>query len=309
MVRTVIPFRRPARDAELFARDIACEEGGEVPLGAAETAEIESVWDALGGLDAEDFGAAGDEGRRHAPRPALVAGAAVLAASLALGAAFLWAERPVVHQSGVGERSTVVLPDGSRVTLNTDTRIQVRVTDRRREVTLQSGEAFFMVEHRADDVPFDVLTHDARVRVTGTRFNVYRQAGFTDIDLIEGAVQVGPVAREGGARVTLRPGEAVRVAAPGGPGPVSPAQAERIADWRQGRVSFHQTALGDAVAEMNRYSRTRLRLADAHLETMRVDGVFEAGDTAAFAQALQALHGVHIRRHGADWTLSAPGDR
>ena len=76
------------------------------------------------------------------------------------------------------------------------------------------------MDHR-DDAPFDVLSHAARIRVTGTRFNVYRHATFTDVDLLQGGVGAGhgnhgerPAARPAGsapeAAVDPVGGEAVR---------------------------------------------------------------------------------------------------
>lgn len=303
MVRTVIPFHPRPRDADRFVADLAQEEQGGAPSSRPETREVETVWDALGGLDAADFDlAANDAGSPRLSRRAMLTGAG-LAASGAVGGAFLWSRRAVVHETGIGERETLVLSDGSQVTLNTATRIEVRLDGGRREVRLDSGEAFFSVAHLADAAPFDVLSDGARIRVTGTRFNVRRHSDFTRVDLIEGGVAVGP-ASEATSRLILRPGQAVRLDKQGLPGSVVPARLEQIADWRQGRISFDGAALAEAVLEMNRYSRIRLVVVDPRLARTPVDGVFMAGDTAAFAGALQALYGTSIARDGDLWTLS-----
>lgn len=302
MVRTVIPFGRPAPNAEIdaeadaFVADRLREEQGKdahAPHG-----QIGEVWDGLGQLDASDF--AVDE--RPAPgRRGLIVGGA-LAAGFALGGVLLWRGQPVIHETALGERRTVDLPDGSRVTLNTATRLAARFDGDRRAVVLEAGEALFEVAHR-DGAPFDVLSQDSRIRVTGTRFNVYRHAAFTQVDLLEGGVTAGP-AKGAGAAVHLRPGQAVRLSAAGQPGPIFVAQAGRIDDWNHGRISFDGASLGEAVAEMNRYSRTPLRVLNPSLNRLPIDGVFEAGDTAAFAQAVGRLHGVAARTDGKAWTLS-----
>src|SRR6185437_413334 len=73
--------------------------------------------------------------------------AAGLAASL-LAAAWiaqtLW--RSIVT-TGVGEQKTIILADGSRVTLNTDSRIIVDYGKHTRTVILRYGEAYFQVVH------------------------------------------------------------------------------------------------------------------------------------------------------------------
>ncbi len=298
MVRTVIPFGRPARDteADAFVADRLREEHGED--ARTEQGQIGEVWDALGQLDAADF--ALDE-RPAVNRRGLIVGGA-LAAGFALGGVLLWRGQPVIHETAVGERRTIALPDGSRVTLNTATRLATRFNGDRREVVLEAGEALFEVAHQGG-APFDVLSQDGRIRVTGTRFNVYRQAAFTQIDLLEGGVTAGP-AKGADASVHLRPGQAVRLSTAGQPGPIFVAQAGRIDDWNHGRISFDGASLNEAVAEMNRYSRTPLRVLNPSLNRLPIDGVFEAGDTAAFARAVGRLHGVAARTDGKSWTLS-----
>lgn len=309
MVRPVMPFPVPARDAEAeaFVADRLREERGETISPRPQDGQIDQVWEALGQLDASDF--ALDDApaaprrstaRGGMDRRAWIAGGA-LAAGFVLGGVVLWGQQPVIHETKVGERRTVALPDGSQVTLNTATRISARFAGDRREIVLEAGEAFFAVVHR-DGAPFDVVSQGARVRVTGTRFNVYRRPGFTEVDLLQGGVEVAPVA--GGPAVRLAAGQAVRVSPSGQAGPVSAAQAARIDDWRQGRISFERTPLAQAVAEMNRYSRTPLRIVTPSLAELPIDGAFEAGDTAAFAKALGRLHGVSVKTDGRAWTLS-----
>jgi transmembrane sensor len=305
MVRTVIPFRSPARDdeADAFVADRLAEERGEVvePRG---TSEIDDVWDAIGQLDTADFAVVEAKTSPAVSRRAWLVGG-TLAAGVAFGGVFLWCAQPVVHETGIGERRTVALPDGSQVTLNTASRIEVRFDGGRREVVLAAGEAFFSVTRQADHAPFDVFSHAAQIRVTGTRFNLYRHADFTDVDLLEGGVTVGPTNGQANAAVRLAPGQAVRVSASGRPGRITSARLGRIEDWRRGLVSFDRTPLPAAVAEMNRYSRAPIRLDDAALGQLRVDGVFETGDTAAFAKALHGLHDVAVRQDGEAWRLSS----
>lgn len=305
MVRTVIPFRGPPRDAEAdaFVADRLREEQDPSASPRADHGQIGEVWDALGQLDAADFALDAPKADNSAlNRRGLIAGGA-LAAGFALGGVLLWRQRPVAYETAVGERRTVTLPDGSRVTLNTATRLTARFGGDRREVLLESGEALFAVVHR-DGAPFDVLSQGGRIRVTGTRFNVYRQADFTQVDLLEGGVTAGPAQEGSQAFVRLRPGQAVRLAPTGEPGPILVAQAGRIDDWNHGRISFVGASLSEAVAEMNRYSPAPLRILNPSLGRLQIDGVFEAGDTAAFARAVARLHNVSAKADGRGWTLS-----
>ncbi|ADU15313.1 FecR family protein [Asticcacaulis excentricus] len=291
MVRTVIPFQAketPPQDVEalrLVEAMTDVEEGAANAIGTAGDTwtqrELEAVWDAVGLLDAPDFA----ETRPQRVRWPVAVGIAA-AVVLGLGVWFV-AQRPVIYETKVGKRQAVVLADGSRVTLNTGSRIEVRG----RKVDLMRGEALFEVAHRPDASPFDVRTDMAQVRVTGTRFTVRREETGTDVNLIEGRVEVRGE-RPGAQIVKLKAGQAVAVGRAGDLGPVHPADTAGVSDWLQGRLTFSRTPLKEAVAEMNRYSDRKLIVADARLSALRIDGEFEAGNTEALAQALHALYGV-----------------
>jgi transmembrane sensor len=308
MVRTVIPFRSAPRDveADAFVADRLKEEAGETGVTPADHGQVAEVWDALGQLDSADFepGAARAEAGAQMNRRAWMIGG-TLAAGVAIGGVFLWRQQPVIHETGVGERRTIRLSDGTEATLNTDSRIIARVNGDRREVVVEQGEVFFDVAH-LDGAAFNVFSHEARIHVTGTRFNVRRHSSFTDVDLLEGSVDIGARSAVDAKGLSLAAGQAIRIDIHGQPtAPLSPARAAYIEDWRQGRISFDHTRLSEAVAEMNRYSQTPLVLDDQELGNLLIDGVFEAGDTAAFARALRDLRGVHIRREGPYWRLSS----
>lgn len=302
MVRTVIPFHgkgTPPQDAEALRLVEAMTHEEAITSDTAANApnsegdvwkrrELEAVWDAVGLLDAADFAEQMPVRRPWWPVAAGIAAAVVLG----LGVFYL-SQRPTVYETSVGERRPLVLADGSRVTLNTDSRIEVRG----RKVELTRGEALFEVAHKADARPFDVITDQARVRVTGTRFNVRLDEGRTGVDLIEGHVEVRGQKTDAGM-VRLDAGQAVEVDDRGRVGRVHTADTDGVADWLQGRLTFDNTPLSEAVAEMNRYSRRKLVLADAGLKDLSINGEFQSGDVLAFSQALQALYRVDVEVQG-----------
>lgn len=117
-------------------------------------------------------------------------------ATLALAASLLVAVIGIgfyVQQSGlrtgVGERRTVVLDDGTQVTLNTATRMTVGYDKHRRHVRLESGEAFFEVAKRPE-WPFVVTVGDREVTALGTSFLVRRDFARIAVTLLEGKVRV-----------------------------------------------------------------------------------------------------------------------
>lgn len=92
-------------------------------------------------------------------------------------------------RTGIGERRTVLLDDGTQVTLNTATRMTVDYDKHRRHVRLESGEAFFEVAKRPE-WPFVVTAGDREVTALGTSFLVRRDSARIAVTLLEGKVRV-----------------------------------------------------------------------------------------------------------------------
>ncbi len=252
------------------------------------------------------------EGLPEAPRraafPARYAAlAASLVAVIALGALFLLPPTgnpgtPPVEvaasrqlSSPVGSIRRVTLDDGSVVTLDTDTRLEVAFTPAERRLRLLAGRARFEVAHDAAR-PFIVAAGEGEVVATGTVFDVSLVGARPRVRLIEGSVEVRN-RRAGVASPTplarLSPGQAIAIGAPEAvPAPAPPAE-ER---WVSGMLSFDGTPLADALAEANRYSSVHIRLADPALAGLKVSGAFKAGDQEAIAAALAAGFGLRVER-------------
>jgi len=222
------------------------------------------------------------------------------------------------YDTGVGEQRIVMLKDGTRMSLNTSTRVRVVLGTSRRTVEVGGGEALFEV---AKDVsrPFVVRAAGSEVTATGTAFVVrYTPAiessrDAVDITLVEGRVVVrgaadGSPSAESVPAVDMVPGQRLRVASGsrGQTGSLLKPQVDRprvdqVLAWKRGEVVFDNASLAEAVVEMNRYSSTPIRWAGADaLGDLRVSGVFKTGDNLSFARAVAKLHSlvVHERLEG-----------
>jgi transmembrane sensor len=93
----------------------------------------------------------------------------------------------------------------------------------------------------------------------------------------------------------LQPGEAVTLVG-GNVGTPRPADVEALTSWTTGRLIFRDTPLVAAVAEMNRYGRVPIVLATGRADTLRVNGVFDTGNTEAFVTAASAVSGLRVDR-------------
>jgi transmembrane sensor len=82
---------------------------------------------------------------------------------------------------------------------------------------------------------------------------------------------------------------------------------EQMIAWKRNEAVFDDVPLVDAVNEMNRYSRTPILLiGDGALSKLRVSGLYRTGDSASFAQAVAALHGLTVRERGGRLELVPP---
>jgi transmembrane sensor len=269
---------------------------------------------------------------KHWPRIAVVAVACCVAASAVLtlnsarhSRSDVLATSPVPastekYSTAHNERSTVTLSDGTVVTLNLGTALDVAFTPAERFVRITQGQAFFEVAknpHR----PFIVAAADRRVTALGTQFDVRLDPDRVEVVLLEGKVAVdhdSPTMLERlnirKAHVELKPGEKL-VAALGSPVTVTDTNAQRVTSWRQGWVVFDNETVGNAVAELNRYADHPLTVPDESVRNLHFSGVFRVGQPDRFAAIIQELlpvkavegaHGETLLIHTEPGTPAAP---
>jgi len=283
------------------------------------------TWQEAAGLSRAQIQSAASEPPRRAGSGGGSAGRLALAVAMlcfvVVSAVSLWPGH--AYSTGVGEQRTILLADGSRMTLNTSTEVRVKLTDALRAVTVKRGEALFEVEKDARR-PFVVSVSDAKVVATGTAFLVRstppaRPIGDAfDVTLLEGQVIVerasGAVQSSLASAVVMMPGQRLRVSQAVEPGQAAvPAGArldrpelDTVLAWKRGVAVLDNVTLEEAVAEMNRYSHVPIRLGDtAAMKALRVSGVYRAGDNEAFASALASLHGLVVRPSNGGLELAA----
>lgn len=199
------------------------------------------------------------------------------------------------YVTGKGHKSIIDLPDGTRVTLDADSALDVAFTGGRRDLRLVKGHAFFDVAHDRDH-PFAVQADDRVVTALGTQFDVRLTPGVVRVVLAEGGVSVAT----GGARpVRLTPGQ-VFVAKTGAAGTVSATNVDQALSWRQGVVEFRDQPLSEAVAQLNRYTRARIIIRDPKVAALRITGVFKTGDVKRFGRSVSQVLPVRMIARDAD---------
>lgn len=198
----------------------------------------------------------------------------------------------VDHATGVGERASIALSDGSRVTLDSASAIDIAFNEERRGIRLAKGRAFFDVGR--DRRRFVVEAAGSEIVAFGTEFDVRIDADRLQVTLVEGKVSVARVASRSPA-YTLEPGEQLVLDA-GGRTTVSKVNLESALSWQRGFETFDNDTLAHAVAELNRHTTEQLVIRDPEVAELRVSGMFRTGDSSRFADAVALVHPVRIVR-------------
>jgi transmembrane sensor len=229
-------------------------------------------------------------------RSAAIAASLILVVGLATGILLRyspWSANPNAGEfaTQVGERSSIILTDGSTVVLNTDSRIRVAFDGQVRRVQLLAGQAWFEVA-KNQPRPFVVEAGDRKVTAHGTAFDV-RLDGHDQVQvtLIEGRVSVEALNSSGAGpnipadHEDLLPGDQLIVT---GARPASKRKTDvaKATSWREGQIIFDDDTLAAAIAEVNRYSAKKIVLADPRLASLRMSGVFIAGHSDSFVETV-----------------------
>jgi transmembrane sensor len=234
-----------------------------------------------------------------------VAAFAIAAAALA-AVVWFWPPATLGYATAAGEQRTLVLEDGSRVTLNTRTRIAVRLEHDAREIVLEGGEAFFEVSKDASR-PFTVRTPIGSARAVGTRFDVYLEERQLSVTIAEGSVLVdGPVSGNGvlvgaGSRAELRAGTARAV--------VNPADLPAALGWLSRRIDANNAPLADVLRDFSRYTRLPIRAATPAIAELRVSAVLRTGDLEALQATLKDAFGLDIEQRDGEYLVFDRKDR
>jgi transmembrane sensor len=230
-----------------------------------------------------------------------------------------------VYETAVGERRQLNLPDGSIITLNTNTKIEFSFNKNVRTVFLEHGEGFFTVA-KDESRPFRVYAGSRVVEAVGTAFTVQHTSG-KDIEVMvsEGKVNFlqlaqqpddGQPAAESG-RQTLEQKAVVNDIIPLAAGEqltigqeqqeiardqLLPDEVEVKLAWRVGMLVFQGDSLETVLQEVSRYTTVKLE-AEESIRNIQIEGLFRAGDIDGLLIAMEKNFNLDTQRIGEDKIL------
>ena len=217
-----------------------------------------------------------------------------------------------VYHTAVGEQSSVMLPDGTQLILNTNTKVSVHFTAQQLLLQLDSGEINISVA-KDPNRPLSVMAAGQVVQAVGTEFNI-EITDQQNIELVvtEGKVKVAvqqdpqkSLARQPQLALpdnalTLAAGEQVNLGSPRQQ--VTEVTADDIEvklSWRQGNLIFRGESLEEAVKEIGRYTSVEFIFINEDLKKTRVAGMFKAGDVEGLLATLRENFNIVSERDDA----------
>ncbi len=221
--------------------------------------------------------------------------AAVAAIFVAAALMFNRGSRQEKIESHFGEIVKNILPDGSEVMLNANSRVRYNPgwdSTMEREVWIE-GEAFFHVAKMAKHKRFIVHTDRFDVVVTGTQFSVVNKAEVSNVVLKEGSVTVEA---KNGKVVYMRPGDFIELRDDALT--QKKVTAEQALAWMEDKLFFDQTPLAEVIKVISEHYGVAIELADTGLSAETISGVIPNNNLDTVLKALGAVSDLSIERKG-----------
>jgi transmembrane sensor len=280
------------------------------PLHEAAAVEAARQWEALSGLGPQlreefDEPARSPASRRVGRRNTLLSIAGLLCAPpLAVQAVRWYWQQPIVHatyDSRTAHQLKVSLADGapgSQLTLAPQSQIAVTLYRGRRMVSMLGGEVHFDIEPDSQR-PFQVVTRQMLIEVTGTAFTVRDRGGPLSIGVEHGNVRVShllaaangsaePAADPNFESVDLQRGQEL-IVRNGKAEPVRQVDITAMSAWRDGWLIFDGVRLDEALPIINAYRARPIVINDARVNALQLVGRFRTSDSTGLIAALPTI--------------------
>jgi len=224
------------------------------------------------------------------------------------------------YSTAVGQQLNARLSDGSVIHLNTNSQIKVEFAENFRNILLLQGEAHFTVA-KNDKLPFRVYAGRGRIEALGTAFSVYLQDQEAHVTVTEGRVEIAATqilinpadisTKEIDQLTTslgkLDAGQSVNIRLPKQKSepPMITLDTIEVIDkqelnlrlsWLYGLLTFRGDTLEDVVAEISRYTTTKIEIIDPDVRSIKIGGQFPAGETDQMFDILEAQFGLKVLR-------------
>ena len=209
-----------------------------------------------------------------------------------------------VYTTGVGQRDSVRLVDGTRVVLGPDSRLTVPgyygATGRSVELR---GDGYFDVVHDATK-PFAVRVGQAVVEDIGTTFSVESDdAAATSVSVVTGSVRLRQAASEPTSGVVLAAGDRGSIDEAGRASAKQHVVRDEDIAWTRGQLIFRDAPLSRVANELRRWYGVTLRVNDSALLNTPVSTSFAGEPADRVLNIIGLTLGARVQRQGDTATL------
>lgn len=208
-----------------------------------------------------------------------VAASLLICLSIGAGWLFLKEKEPVMVSvaTAEGEMLSLTLPDGSLVTLNSQSSLSYAEGFKGTERTVfLDGEALFDVA-KDKEKRFVVKSDTVSVCVYGTKFNVqaYDSNENVEISLLEGSVKVKAMERQ----AELQPGEQAVFNRNTFEMKKAKVDVNAFASWKSGRIYFKDKPFSEITSLLERKFGQKVYIMSDALKKVRFSGDFSESET------------------------------
>jgi transmembrane sensor len=214
-----------------------------------------------------------------------------------------WQQWTADQHTAIGEQKNLVLPDGTRMLINTGSSLNIAFNANERRIKLLSGEVLITTakdpspSHR----PFIVETLQGTARALGTRFSVRVGEHRSSVAVMEGSVEMLPHHATSGVIVKAGEQSAFGIDSVS---PVEPLDTSAMT-WENGMMVAKNMRLADLLVELGRYRSGVLRCHEA-VADLTVSGAFPLRDTDASLRLLQETLPIRVSNLTHYWVTIEP---
>jgi transmembrane sensor len=229
-----------------------------------------------------------------------------LAAGLAIFYSVSRADKLIVASNPPGQKSIIILPDGSKVNLNADSELKYPSDFGARSRNLElKGEAFFDVAHNAE-IPFRVKSGDLTAQVSGTSFNIRNfNNSPIQISLLTGSLAVSQLNAASAGQTVLQPGD--RITQVNGDLVKDHFAPEEIG-WKDGVLCFKEASFTSVRETLQRWYGISIQVVNAPRDGWHYSGTFENYDLTKVLYRMSYTENFEFTIEGKHVTVTFPED-
>jgi transmembrane sensor len=215
-----------------------------------------------------------------------------------------WFREPIQYksyQTAYGQTTNVYLEDGSKVALNSNSRLKVPrlgFDHNVREVILE-GEAEFSVSHTIDNKRFVVKTSEQfQVEVLGTTFSVFARPRGTKVALKCGSVRIDYSQNNERKEVMMEPGDLAFLDQSGAVQLAKKQDTKTFATWTEQRYVFNATAVRDIIAMIEENFGQKVVLSDSNIANRTITGNFKTKNADELLKTISEVLDMKVEQNG-----------